>query len=35
GAEPNIALVDLDLREVAQSRKRIAALGHDRPFEGP
>lgn len=35
GAEPGIALVDLDPREVAQSRKRIAALSHDRPFEGP
>ncbi|PJI85831.1 putative amidohydrolase [Yoonia maricola] len=35
GTEPGIALVDLDLREVAQSRKRIAALSHDRPFEGP
>ena len=35
GTEPGIALVDLDLGEVAQSRKRIAALSHDRPFEGP
>ena len=35
GTEPGIALVDLDPREVAQSRKRIAALSHDRPFEGP
>lgn len=34
-ADPGIALVDLDPREVAQSRKRIAALSHDRPFEGP
>ena len=35
GTEPGIGLVDLDLRSVAQSRKRIAALSHDRPFEGP
>jgi predicted amidohydrolase len=35
GTDPGIALVDLDLSEVAQSRKRIAALSHDRPFEGP
>lgn len=34
-AQPGIAMVDLDPREVAQSRKRIAALNHDRPFEGP
>lgn len=33
--DPGIALVDLDLGSVAQSRKRIAALSHDRPFEGP
>lgn len=35
GKQTGIALVDLDLGEVAQSRKRIAALQHDRPFEGP
>jgi predicted amidohydrolase len=35
GTDPGIALVDLDPASVAQSRKRIAALGHDRPFEGP
>lgn len=35
GTDPGIAMVDLDLASVAQSRKRIAALGHDRPFEGP
>ena len=35
GTKPGIALVDLDPAEVAQSRKRIAALSHDRPFEGP
>jgi len=35
GTEVGIALVDLDPGSVAQSRKRIAALSHDRPFEGP
>ena len=35
GVAPGIAMLDLDLAEVAQSRKRIAALSHDRPFEGP
>lgn len=35
GTGPGIGLVDLDLAEVAQSRQRIPALSHDRPFEGP
>ena len=35
GDAPGIALVDLDLGKVAQSRQRIAALNHDRPFKGP
>ncbi len=35
GTEPGIALLDLDPAQVAQSRKRITALSHDRPFEGP
>lgn len=35
GTGPGIALVDLDRAEVAESRRRIAALSHDRPFEGP
>lgn len=35
GTDTGVALVDLDPASVAQSRKRIAALGHDRPFEGP
>ncbi|WP_373636833.1 carbon-nitrogen hydrolase family protein [Yoonia sp. BS5-3] len=33
--DEGVALVDFDPNEVAQSRKRIAALSHDRPFEGP
>ena len=35
GTQPGVAVVDLDLGEVAKSRKRIAALEHDRPFTGP
>lgn len=35
GVDPGIATVDLDLTEVAQARKRIPALLHDRPFSGP
>lgn len=35
GHESGIAVVDLDLLKVAESRKRIAALSHDRAFEGP
>jgi len=35
GETPGVAVVDLDLKEVAKSRQRIAALTHDRPFEGP
>ncbi|WP_439153713.1 carbon-nitrogen hydrolase family protein [Yoonia sp.] len=35
GTDPGVALVDLDPAQVAESRKRIAALSHDRPFEGP
>ena len=35
GSAPGIAMVDIDLAEVAESRKRIAALSQDRAFEGP
>ncbi len=35
GENSGVGLVDLDLKEVSQARQRIAALGHDRPFEGP
>ena len=35
GTEPGVGLVDLDRAAVAESRRRIAALSHDRPFEGP
>ncbi|WP_424178095.1 carbon-nitrogen hydrolase family protein [Yoonia sp. TsM2_T14_4] len=35
GPETGIAILDLDLVQVAQSRQRIPALTHDRPFESP
>jgi predicted amidohydrolase len=35
GTNPGIGMVDLDLAEVARSRRRIPALTHDRPFESP
>lgn len=35
GTDPGVAVVDLDPAQVAESRKRIASLSHDRPFEGP
>ncbi|MDA7423441.1 carbon-nitrogen hydrolase family protein [Thalassococcus lentus] len=35
GTEPGIHMVDLDLAQVADARRRIPALTHDRAFEGP
>jgi len=35
GREPGVTLVDLDLAKVEEARRRIPALLHDRPFEGP
>lgn len=35
GTAPGLTLVDIDLAEVDSARKRIPALTHDRPFEGP
>lgn len=35
GTEPGIITVDLDRDQVAQARRRIPALAHDRAFEGP
>jgi len=35
GQETGVGIVELDRRNVAQSRQRIAALSHDRAFEGP
>jgi predicted amidohydrolase len=30
-----VTLVDLDLGQVAEVRRRIPSLRHDRPFEAP
>jgi deaminated glutathione amidase len=35
GTDPGVTLVDLDLSRVAEARRRIPALLHDRSIEGP
>jgi predicted amidohydrolase len=35
GTAPGIVKVDLDLSEVAQARRRVPSLRHDRDFDGP
>lgn len=35
GAAPGITYVDLDMEKVAEARRRIPALTHDRKFDGP
>jgi predicted amidohydrolase len=35
GTDPGVTLVDIDLAQVDHARKRVPALTHDRPFEGP
>ncbi len=35
GTEPGVTLVDLDLSEVDECRRRIPALSHDRSYTGP
>lgn len=35
GTAPGVSLIDLDMRAVADARRRIPALTHDRTFEGP
>lgn len=35
GIEPGVTIVDLDMAKVAQARRRIPALTHDRPIAGP
>ncbi len=35
GAEPGITYVELDRELVAQARKRVPSLTHDREFDGP
>lgn len=34
-SEISTVMIDLNVKEVSHARKRIAALKHDRPFEGP
>ena len=35
GTAPVVITVDLDLSHVDDARRKIPALTHDRPFEGP
>ncbi|HOZ32253.1 MAG TPA: carbon-nitrogen hydrolase family protein [Tabrizicola sp.] len=35
GTEPGVTLVDLDLARVAEARRRVPSLSHDRGFDGP
>jgi predicted amidohydrolase len=35
GQEPGVIFADLDLAKVAQARKRVPSLSHDREFDGP
>ena len=35
GVQAGVEIIDIDLKDVSHARRRIAALTHDRPFEGP
>ncbi|MBY6066361.1 carbon-nitrogen hydrolase family protein [Leisingera aquaemixtae] len=35
GQEPGVTYVDLDFEKVAEARKRVPSLTHDREFDGP
>lgn len=35
GTEPGVTLVDIDLAQVVEARRRIPSLVHDRSFDGP
>lgn len=35
GTEPGVHLVDIDMTRVAEARRRVGSLGHDRPFAAP
>lgn len=35
GEEPGFVVADLDLAEVAEARRMVPSLGHDRGFDGP
>lgn len=34
GTEPGVCIVDIDLAEVENTRRRIPSLSHDRPYKG-
>ncbi len=35
GSEPGVHIVDIDVNAVAQARRRVPSLSHDRDFDGP
>jgi predicted amidohydrolase len=35
GTEPGVFMVDVDMGRVAEARRRVPSLTHDRPFRGP
>jgi len=35
GTDPGVTYVDLDMEKVAEARRRVPALTHDREFDGP
>ena len=35
GTDPGVTLMDIDLTQVADARRRVPSLQHDRGFEGP
>jgi len=35
GTEPGVYVVDVDMGRVAEARRRVPSLSHDRPFRGP
>jgi deaminated glutathione amidase len=35
GTAPGVTLVDIDLAQVSEARRRIPSLAHDRTFDGP
>ena len=35
GTKPGVHVVDIDLSEVAEARRKVPALTHDRAFTGP
>ncbi len=35
GSEPGVHMVDMDVKAVAEARRRVPSLSHDREFDGP